>query len=99
ADRRTADAREDRADASEQLEIEHRIKAKSTHASDRTDTVFRKRKHRTTADDDRSLGGDDIEQIERLTVLLGTENVERRSRVGLAKTIEHRTREHERAHL
>src|SRR5262245_15317015 len=98
-DQSAAQTREDRAHASEQLEIEHGIKPERTQAADRTDTVFRKREHRTASDDDRSLGGDDIEQIERLTVLLGAEDVERSSRIRFPQALKHRAREHEGAHL
>src|SRR6476469_4661480 len=98
-DRSTTQSRQKRTHASEQLEVQHRVKTEGTHASHGTKGVSRKRRHRSASNGDDSLGSDDIEQLECLAVLFGTENVERPRRVGFLQAIEHRPREHERAHL
>ena len=99
SNRRADQAGVDRAHPGEELGVDDGVDSQGANPANRAGAVQHEALQRPGADDEHLIGRDHLEQIERLAVLLGAEHEEARTLVFLSESLEHRARQHERAHF
>ena len=88
-----------RADAREELAVDHSIEPNRPHAPDRLPQVLDQVAKRVVADGDHMLRLHDPQQVQQLPVALEQHHVDLGRRVAVAKPPEHGLRQHQASHL